>query len=182
MNHACNTGQPRRSTGVLRSTILAAVLILIGSTLGAVPAHAGTADKYCVAVPAKTVTGAIDMTCDSAPDSPRLAAATAGSWLLMTWYDNWHYNEDNGWIGWYGNAGTCDYSGYSVDFDYSFQSWKNRISSFKVHGDCWTGVIYQSVEALPTGPWFSGNVESVGDYFGWQYNDRIEGFHVQRDW
>jgi hypothetical protein len=160
------------------TAISAVLLALFASTFAGGPAQAADTGKHCVVVMGKTAAEPAKKTCANRPDAPELAAATEASWLLMTWYDNWHYDTANGSVGWYGSAGTCDYDGYAVDFANSFQNWNHRISSFKVHGECWFGVIYQSVRPGDGGPPFTGNVDSVGDYFGWEFNDRIEGFFI----
>ncbi|NGY61894.1 hypothetical protein G7043_23480 [Lentzea sp. NEAU-D13] len=156
--------------------------VLVGALLCsfAVPADAAAGQKYCVAVTSADKQNTV-MTCDSRQNSPKLkaasASAAAAATLLMTWYDNWHYNTDNGWINWYGYAGTCDSSGYVVDLDATnFTAWRNRISSFEVHGSCGYTVAYvQDHNPNSSSNGYKGDTWYVDD----EFNDRINRFRVR---
>ena len=154
---------------------------LVGALLcsTATPADAAAAQKYCVAVTSADKQSTV-MTCDSRENSPKLqnaAPSAAAATLLMTWYDNWHYDGSNGWINWYGYAGTCDSSGYVVDLDATnFTAWRNRISSFEVHGSCGYTVGYvqdHNVNSPSNG--YKGDTYYVDD----EFNDRINRFRVR---
>ncbi|GGU20237.1 hypothetical protein [Lentzea flava] len=153
--------------------------LLVGALLSttAAPAEAAAAQKYCVVVTSADKQST-KMTCDSLDNSAKLQAATAmASTKLMTWYDNADYNTWNGYISWYGNFGTCDSSGYVVDLDATnFTAWRNRISSFEVHGACGYTVGYLQ-DHNPNSPsnGYKGNTSWVGE----EFNDRINRFRVR---
>ncbi|GLZ33087.1 hypothetical protein Lesp02_52750 [Lentzea sp. NBRC 105346] len=120
-------------------------------------------------------------TCDTNADSPKLKAATAAATPLMTWYDNWHWDSGNGSVTWYGYAGTCDQSGYRINFDdNNFPAWRNRISSWKVHGDCWVTFAYDRPYDL-RGPSIriDGDVYFINDHSPYtDWNDSVEAFWI----
>ncbi|KJK47941.1 hypothetical protein UK23_18660 [Lentzea aerocolonigenes] len=155
--------------------------VLVGALLcsTATPADAAAAQKYCVAVTSADKQSTT-MTCDTRENSAKLhnaSVAAADATLLMTWYDNWHYNTDNGWIQWFGYAGTCDSSGYVVDLDASnFTAWRNRISSFTIHGACGYTVAYKQ-DHNPNSPsnGYTGNAYYVDD----EFNDHINRFRIR---
>ncbi|USX50165.1 hypothetical protein [Lentzea sp. HUAS12] len=143
----------------------------------ALPAQAAPAQDYCVAVVSKT--GQVAKTCDVRQGTPKLLAArAAASSKLMTWYDNWKFDASAGAVEWWGSFGTCDKDGYTINMDANnFPSWKNRISSFRVHEACWVTMAYYDAYS-PSGPSarYTGSVEWVGNDY--RENDNFEGFHV----
>ena len=60
-------------------------------------------------------------------------------------------------------------------YDNNFPSWCNRISSWTVHGACWTTFSYD-VAYWPSGP--SMRTDSDVKWVGSDWNDIIEGFWV----
>lgn len=136
------------------------------------PANAAM-QKYCVGV--VNADRSTSVTCDSRNDSPKLQAAAAARSHLMTWYDNWQFNTDNGVFSWYGDFGTCDSEGYWVWLDGpTFGPWKNRISSFKAHGGCWHTVGFIA-------PDISDSWKGDTAYVGNEFNDRIMRFRVKNN-
>lgn len=139
------------------------------------PAQADPVTEHCVVVTGKSPKDAVRKACSTDPNAPELKTLAVGV-QLMTWYDNWQWDGSNGQVTWYGYAGTCDAEGYLIYFDENnFPTWRNRISSFAVHGGCWTTMAYD-VAYDP----FAGTNRYQGDtsYVGDGMNDFIEGFWV----
>ncbi|GLZ33085.1 hypothetical protein Lesp02_52730 [Lentzea sp. NBRC 105346] len=163
----------------MRRTLFAAVaagLLLSGFTT---PAQAApTREQHCVGLIGKGQ--APEVTCAATADAPELKAAAAAGTPLMTWYDNGHFDTGRGSYTWVGYYGTCDRSGYSVDLTQEITWWNHRISSWQVHGECREGSMWHNADADIQ--FWNGNVASVGEYFGWKFEDHVEGFHITSGW
>jgi hypothetical protein len=156
---------------------IAATLFAMASISGA--AQADPVEEYCVVVTGKTPKDPVHTACASSAGAPELKTLSAAATPLMTWYDNWHWDGSNGVVTWYGYAGTCDAEGYVIHFDQNnFPAWKNRISSFTVHGNCWTTMAYNvAYSPFEGSARYDGNVWFVTT--GWvNLNDDFEGFWV----
>ncbi|MEV8436234.1 hypothetical protein AB0425_02565 [Actinosynnema sp. NPDC051121] len=140
------------------------------------PAQAQPVEEHCVVVTGRTPKDPVRSACSTDPDAPALKSLSAVAIPLMTWYDNWHWDGSSGELTWYGYAGTCDAEGYLIYFDENnFPAWKDRISSFGVHGGCWTTVAFaKAYQPFEGHARYDGDVYYVGDLM----NDYIEGFQV----
>ncbi|MDX8029801.1 hypothetical protein SK803_06235 [Lentzea sp. BCCO 10_0856] len=159
-----------------------ALLAVLGLALAfgpALPANAAPAENFCVATVGKPGSRSVEKTCDSKPDTAKLraaktAASASAATMLMSWYDNANWDASDGIITWYGYAGNCDKSGYQINMDANnFPSWRNRISSWTVHGTCWKTLSYD-VAYWPSGP--SKRLDGDVAWVGADWNDMIEAF------
>ncbi|KJK47939.1 hypothetical protein UK23_18650 [Lentzea aerocolonigenes] len=164
----------KRKITVLLSTVLALPLLMSAGIAEAAPAK-----NHCIAV-LKSKNAPPVMTCAAKADAPELKAASAALTPLMTWYDNWHYDGSAGQIDWMGAFGTCDHDGYSVELEQVYREWNRRISSFRLHGNCHAGSVFHYANADIQ--WIDGDVYSVPDYYGPQFNDKIHGFFLNDCW
>lgn len=84
---------------------------------------------------------------------------------LMTWYADAIWRGNSTTI--YGNYGTCDRSGYGVGN--VGEHWNDKISSYNMHGTCYTNDVWEHADFQGASTRFYGHVRWVGD----EWNDRI---------
>lgn len=146
----------------MRRIVIAAVAMAVMSSLGVTAAHAGTptsepgaaAKEYCAVLVGKptakdAVSPVLGQACSTAsPEEARTlmeADANANSRaaggpvalssdLLMTAWEDSYYNGSS--TNFYGSAGPCDSSGYSLHLDTGWFSWGDRISSAAGTAQC----------------------------------------------
>ncbi|GLZ33092.1 hypothetical protein Lesp02_52800 [Lentzea sp. NBRC 105346] len=164
----------------MRKILLAAMAAgLLASAFTATAAAAPKVGDHCVGLIGQKGQ-APKVTCAATADAPELKAAAAAGTPLMTWYDNGHYDTGRGSYTWLGYYGTCDHDGYSVNLPSEIPSWNHRISSWHMHGSCYTGSMWHN--ASGDTQFWQGDIASVGEWFGWQFEDHVEGFQIQSDW
>lgn len=118
----------------MRRRVTAAVIAALFAIGGTVPAHAETATaptRNC-AILINQQGDVLRTSCSSVSAVRAQAGLNAAATPLMTWWEDAGYKGDHHTTI-YGNAGTCDTAGYSVNVT---GYWANHLSSITGHGQC----------------------------------------------